>query len=571
MTVALKLSQIKPDFDSLLMQMQLFLQSTNTWSDLQTSSTGQTLLEMIAAVGTFNQFAIESAVRETTLTTAVRDSSVYAITRMLGVRIHRKSPAGVSATVSRLDSTTLEQIPTYTQFDVDGTSFFNRYPLMFPAGSLSASERLYYGSMLSVLDSRSFTIDASIVLSLKIKTNDRFSLLVGSGASAGESRTVVYLGGNVGNNAFRVVDEENPITDFTPSIRISLMRDTVQLNEGTVIEETFTSGGDAFQQYYLSNTKFTVSDIDVEVRVYDEQAASFIQWELAYDGIWLASQYDRVYLDSTSGDGDAIISFGDGINGMSPPLGTSIKIKYAVTSGSTANKGLTNIAVSLPSVNDTAGTTVSVISGGADEKPSSYYRAMAPLIFKARNRGVTQSDYKAVALDYPGIISVSVQAQRDIAPTDLRWMNQIQICLLPAAEGVYALTPFEWDLFMVHMDSKKHAAVNIVPKDPTRQNVNIDITLALKNQYVGSSVTPVADAQIRALFKRQSDTLGRRIAVSDVTKAALVAGVDYVVVNSCSLAGMSGISDLVPTDNTHFLEVASVVINTKYSEREVYL
>jgi hypothetical protein len=111
----------------------------------------------------------------------------------------------------------------------------------------------------------------------------------------------------------------------------------------------------------------------------------------------------------------------------------------------------------------------------------------------------------------------------------------------------------------------------LIPKDPIRQFAEIDVTLALKTQYVVSSVVPSAEASIRALFKRQSDTLGRRITVSDITRAAMVEGVDYVVVNRCNLSGQpDSVSDLVPIDDTYYLEVFAVILNAKYSEREIY-
>ena len=68
--VPLKLSDTSPDFESLVLQLQLFLDSKGTWSDVLPSSLGQTLIEMMAAVGAFNQFAIESALREAFLMTA---------------------------------------------------------------------------------------------------------------------------------------------------------------------------------------------------------------------------------------------------------------------------------------------------------------------------------------------------------------------------------------------------------------------------------------------------------------------------------------------------------------------
>lgn len=569
--IPVKLSTVKPDFPSILMQLQMYLQSKGTWTDLQTSGTGQTLLELMAAVGAMNQFAIESAARETALTTALRDSSIYAITRMLGVRIHRKSPASVDVDLRRQDSTTAETVAVFTQFDVNGVDFFNRHPLMFVQGYNQAAERLYYGTPEEVPNAVSFKLDYSVVLELNLKTNDRFKVLINSGPETGTIKTVEFIGGNVGNNLFQVVSEETGFTSLTTSTRLSILRTTVRLYQGTIVEETFTSSGGVFQQYYLGNKNFVVSDTDVEVRVSDESMSGYNKWEPMPDGLWLADAYDMVYHDSTSGNGEAIITFGDDSNGVAPKLGSIVKVKYARTDGAKSNNGLTNLNVTLPSVNNTEGVTVSVISNGADEKPSSYYRVMAPYIFKARNRGITSTDYKAVALDYPGIISASVQSQRNIAPTDLRWMNQIQICLLPSAEGVSALTSAEWDTFFRYMQKKQHAAVRLIPKDPIRQFGEIDVTLALKNQYVVSSVVPVAEASIRALFKRQSDTLGRRITVSDITRAAMVEGVDYVVVNRCNLSGQSdSVSDLIPIDDTHYLEIFAVIINAKYSEREIY-
>lgn len=570
--IPLQLSNVKPDFDSILMQLQMYLQATGTWSDLQTSGTGQTILEMMAAIGTMNQFAVESAAREGSLTTAVRDSSIYAITRMLGVRIHRKSPATVSAQLSRKDSSVSEFINTYSQFDVGGKPFFNRHPLMFVQGSLFAAERLYYGSPVDVTDQFSFQLDLTLITSLKIKTGDTFKVMINSGADANQIRTFEYLGGNVGNNLFRMVTGELPFTSLSVNTRLSLLRDTIRLYEGEIIEEIFTSDGTAFQQLYLKNKWFSVSDVDVDVQVLDDVSETYIAWSKTEDGMWVSGPFDKVFFDSTSGAGEAIITFGDDTNGAMPKLGNTVKIRYAVTKGSKSNTGMTNLPVAISEINGVEGVTVSVISGGADEKPASYYRVMAPLIFKARNRGITVSDYKAVALDYPGIISVSVQTQRDIASDDLRWMNQIQMCLLPAADNVLTLTSAEWDDFFEYMERKKHAAVRLIKKDPTLQLCNIDLTLALKTSYVPTAVVPYVEDAVGALFNRQSDTLGRRITVSDVMRAAMsITGVDYCIVNKCVLSGMpDAITDLIPIDNTHFLDLGALTINTKYSEREVY-
>lgn len=571
MSVPLKLSAVKPDFESLILQLGLYLQSSGTWADLQTSSTGQTLMEMMAAVGAFNQFAIESAARETTLTTAARDSSIYAITRMLGVRIHRKYPAGVNVHLTRKDSTVSEVVQPYTPFSVNGAEFFNRNPLMFAQGSLVASERLYYGLTKGVLDSRSFRLDLNSLNVRILRRNDRFTLLVNSGISNGQSRTIEYIGGNVGDDLFRVVSGEGEIEGFDNTTRISVLREDVRLYEGTIRTETFISDGIPFKQIYLAEAGFNISDVDILVRVFNEQGTAFTTWRTIDGGMWLASDIDNVFHDSTSGLGEAIITFGDGTNGAIPKLGTQIQITYATTKGSASNNGLNNLSVATSAFPNVEGKTISVISGGADEKPSSYYRFMAPLIFKARNRGVTGSDYLGVSLDYPGVISASIMAQRDVAPHDLRWMNQVQICLLPIDTGSTKLTQSEWDEFLQYIEAKKHAAVHIVMVDPQVQYADIELTVALKLQYIPSSVLPLVEQKVRALFARQSDTLGRRITVSDVVRAAMVEGVDYVDVNKCKLNTYVDLSaDLIPVDATHYIELRNYLVNTKYSERTIY-
>ena len=569
MSIPLVLSTVKPDFESLLLQLQLYLTSTGVWQDLQTSSTGETLMEMMAAVGALNQFGIESAARETTLTTAVRDSSIYAITRMLGVRIHRKYPSGVTVNLTRTDTSVLVAIPAYTQFSVNGQNFFNRNTLMYAQGSAVAAERLYFGPVKEIVSSTTLRLNLDALNVAVLRLGDTFTLSINSGLDSGQVKTITYIGGNVGDDLFRLASTDTPFTQMS-SVRVSVLRTAVRLFEGTITEEKFVSDGSPFRQIYLTPANFVVSDVDVNVTVTNIDG-TITTWGHIDDGMWNAGSTDQVFFDSTSGLGETIIAFGDGTNGAIPLLGTTINIKYATTSGQSANNGLSDLEVTCKDYNWMKGKTSSVISGGADQKPASYYRFMAPLIFKARNRGVSETDYLGVSLDYPGIISANIMAQRDIAPHDLRWMNQVQICLLPADISTTSLTPAEWDEFEQYMNKKKHAAVHIVRKNPTVQYAEIELTLALKIQYIPSTVLPAAEAKVRALFSRQSDTLGRRIAVSDVVRAAMVEGVDYVDVNKCKLTTDSSlVVDLLPVDGTHYIDIASYLVNTTYSERDIY-
>jgi hypothetical protein len=119
----LQLSNVRPDWEDLVSQLQSALDGEDAWTDLLTSSTGQTLIDFIAAVGAYDQFSIESAVQEVFPLTAKNASSVYAISQMLGVRLNRKLPAEMTVDISAPSNVS---IPAYSQFTGGGSYFYNR-------------------------------------------------------------------------------------------------------------------------------------------------------------------------------------------------------------------------------------------------------------------------------------------------------------------------------------------------------------------------------------------------------------------------------------------------------------
>ena len=480
MSVPLLLSQTKPDFESLVVQLQLFLNSRATWSDLLTSSTGETLIEMMAAVGAFNQFAVEVAAREGFLNTAVRESSIYAITRMLGVRINRKNPAGCDVRLNRLGSAALPLlIPKFTQFIVDGSSFFNRQPIFFNAG-------------------------ASV-------------------------------------------------------------SDTVKLFEGTVKTQTIAADSTTFREIYLNEPGFVVSNSDVQVELVNNSLGSAELWSTIDDGIWTAGPTDAVYYDSTSGLGDTVLAFGDGYSGRLPGVGHNLVVTYVVTTGAVGNNGGSNLEIVCPSLPLIQGVTTSAITGGADEKSPSYYKFIAPHLYKARKRAVTPGDYRAIVSSYPGVSSVTVQAQKDIAPGDLRWMNVVRVCVLPEVGDSFSNS--EWDAFEEWFDSKKHAAIQIQRYNPTKVTVNIEVMLALNMNAVPEEVVPQVEINIRALFARTFSTLGKRISMFDIMEAA-TDDVDYMQI-------ITPTADLVALDidgkpnPLMYFELGELKVGARYSERSL--
>ena len=491
MPVPIQLSQVRPDFADLVLQLQIFLNSRATWKDLLASSTGQTLMEMMAAVGTFNQFAVENAARESFLTTAVRDSSIYAITRMLGVRITRKNPASTTVTLTRLDPTYPQLIQELTQFTVNGVPFFNRDAITFRSGELSIPFVLY---------------------------------------------------------------------------------------EGTVKTQLLAATSTSFYELSLNEPAFVVSDNvkDSRITVIRSDTGVRTLWSRIDQGIWTALATDNVYYDSTLGTGDTVLSFGDGWHGALAGLGNNIEVKYVVTVGAVGNNGGVGLKVACAEYVFLTGVNTSIVSGGSDEKPSSYYKLLAPAMYKARSRAVTPLDYKAIVSSYGGVACATIQAQKDIpqAVNDLRWMNVIRVCILPQAVAQDTFTPVQWQDFLKWFANFHHAAIHIQTYDPYKEIVHVDVELRLNQTASAEVVVAQVQARIDALFVRDITTLGRRISMSDIIDACAVPLVDYTLVNELrkDIDPVGTRNDVVPIDNLSYLAPApnGVLVHASYSERTLY-
>lgn len=480
--VPVRLSQTKPDFESIVLQLQMFLSTRGAWIDQQTSGTGQAIIEAVSAVGTFNQFAAEMAFREAFLYTAQRDSSIYAGADFLGVHVTRKTPAKVEVRLTRSrDLAFPKMIPRLSAFQVDGRMFFNRDPITFDAGSATSAP------------------------------------------------------------AF--------------------------LHQGEIRTRSFPGRSTPFQEINLNERGFVVSDQDVSVFLVNTTLNERTLWSRTEDGLWIAEANAQVYYDRTDGDGDVKLTFGDGTHGAMPSIGYTIEVVYATTTGSAGNNGGSGLEVRLTTDSDIQGTTLTAIVGGADEKPARYYKTLAPQIYKARKRCVTPSDYKALAVDYPGVASVVVQAQKDIAPGDLRWMNVVRICVLPFDADQFST--IEWDDFLAWMEDKKHAAVQIQRFDPQRRVANIALRLALKQNAIPGVVHQQVDQAVRLLFEKEINSLGKRIAFSDIVAAADVDDVDYVQVIAPTEDFYVDIADDLMAPYVWW-SLGTLQIDMTYSERRTY-
>lgn len=129
---SIELSRTNPDFESIRIQFQARLRQKDSWRDLIRAGVGETILEFVAAIGDYAQTSILRAYQETSYDARLT-SSVYTITRMLGVHIGRKTPGEVPVKLwgESADSLSDYVIPRMSQFDVGGVPCFNREAIVF--------------------------------------------------------------------------------------------------------------------------------------------------------------------------------------------------------------------------------------------------------------------------------------------------------------------------------------------------------------------------------------------------------------------------------------------------------
>lgn len=138
-------SNVTPDFQLLYDQLSAKLAAKPTWIDTLPTSVGTTILDLFAGSSVSNQYYIDVSLREAFLPVAVRDTSIFAGTRMLGVNIARKTCASLTAELSNY-STSTKYVPPYTQFDVNGVQAFVRSQYVIPPGQTISNVNMYVGT-----------------------------------------------------------------------------------------------------------------------------------------------------------------------------------------------------------------------------------------------------------------------------------------------------------------------------------------------------------------------------------------------------------------------------------------
>lgn len=499
------LSTIKPDFVGIAQQLGAYLSLRPVWRDRLRSSTGQTIIEFIAAVGELDQYAIERLMQDAFPETAKLDSAIYAAMKTLGVRIKRKTPAvtvlpvrtsldpvnGVQAGETYLRRKTAgisTVIPPYTQFTSPLGLVFNRQPIKFAAGSHYA---------------------------------------------------------------------------YTPYIDESGQEEghEIRLYEGRINRRNFGMNGYDAASIFSNEKKFTVSDTDIVVELNSGGESSSTKHvgiiPRQTQGLWNNINNARGWQDITTSDGGLHILFGTGIYGTIPTSGQLCTVRYAVTKGLNGNGIFPTKKLSCPTFPDLdtdfdclveveTNNSATVLSGGTNELQTHVYKNLGSQLYAAGQgtRAVTQQDYSAIIKNYAGIDDALIFGQDKIDSADLRYMNVSKIVTYPKSMSKAAFNELKDYLskrsmfgmkFFREEDVFGNAVEPMIRRISLKANVYCDQTadlINLRDNYVVPAILTVIDREWTQInnVTTTASKINRKVAVSDLVTAIKNSNpaIDYV-------------------------------------------
>ncbi len=235
--------------------------------------------------------------------------------------------------------------------------------------------------------------------------------------------------------------------------------------------------------------------------------------------------FDPGFVVEVEDGGGARLRFGDGTNGMQPPVGARFQVRVRSGGGSAGNVGIGAIAHlvgPVPAVAQIGNPTRAV--GGADPEPLATVRLNAPTAFRITDRAVSARDYSRVALAVEGV----TDATTAIVNTGTGPLARIRI---HAGDWTTPTAPLVTQV-VAAIERRRPAGVALDVAGATPVAVTIDLEITVQAGWALAAITTTIDA---ALAPHVSDPHSFGFATS-LYRSEVIAW----------LAGLPGVLDVTP-------------------------
>jgi len=336
------------------------------WTSRDSSDFGMLLVDLWAYMGDILHYYIDRAAQESFLETATQRESILAIANLLDY-----TPAGRTAAATNI------------VLDATNSSATDATPILIPKYT-----RFLAKPLLDTADDVVFTSDTAIAFN-------------STGAAI---------------SGYATYQKTEPVN--------------LNLTEGELFEESFTSDGRVSQQYTLSYTG--VIDSSVEVYIAEGTNGAEVTYSKV-DRLIEATNSDLVFAVSLAADDSSTIVFGNSVHGKIPTTNALVRIVYRRSRGAAGNVDV-NAVQGFESLNNIYGPTYDGIEitpnttkafGGSDSESIASLQNNIPASFRSQDRAVSLNDYSDLTLRVPSVVKATAAVSASVSYQGLITSKQI--------------------------------------------------------------------------------------------------------------------------------------------------
>jgi len=343
---------------------------------------------------------------------------------------------------------------------------------------------------------------------------------------------------------------------FTSTAEVSVAANTssgngqaVAVIEGRAVTETLTTNyfGDPSGTFKLSESGIIPSSLELTVGT-----ATYTHTTRLTE----AAASSPAFTSITNSVGDTVIVLGNGINGLVPPGGSTIKVSYRVGGGSKGNVAANTITeMSVPLTGITINIS-NVAVGGTNPETLASIKANAPTVKRTQNRAVTLLDYESLIATFPGVVKTFTTSASPSGTTTVYYSalphfsnfetRDSSVAVSLTADFGTAGNEINSDL-LTYVTKRSMLGVNVQQISATVNFANVFIAFSavkVRDGYYQSEVTAAISAAIRTMFTWEAVKFNQTFRVSDIlSKVNSVVGVEYVTLSNLGASGGSSTAD----------------------------
>jgi hypothetical protein len=223
---------------------------------------------------------------------------------------------------------------------------------------------------------------------------------------------------------------------------------------------------------------------------------------------------DRSFAVQRDALGGATLVFGDGTNGLIPPLGSSsdptlITVQYRTGGGAEGNiarDAQFRVTTSPLSSIITLATNPVAAAGGTAAEDLSRARRFAPRLFRTQERAVTTSDHVDLALQVPGVGKAKA--------VSVSW-NKVLLYIAPSGQVAEPSELLRQDI-LAFFEARRMASVHIDVTGPVAVDVLLAATVRAQPYFLRSDVQAAVERAISDYFAFDAIEFGQSIYLSRI-------------------------------------------------------